>query len=115
MADKKLTSTFTTPESRTGSPVAPNPNGVAQTTIDTKTTTVNPESSVLNPVNPDGSDAPEIKHAVLPANTTAPGTTAPGTTAPSPAPGTTAPGATPATPGTPVSPSSPGTTSPPSR
>lgn len=69
MADKKTLSTFT-PGTMAGSPVAPNPTGVPQTTIDTDTTTINPNSSILNPVKPDGSPAPdEVKRAVVPDST----------------------------------------------
>jgi len=46
-----------------GSPVAP-ATGAPQTTIDTKTTTILPNTSILNPVEPDGQPAPEhIKRA----------------------------------------------------
>jgi hypothetical protein len=49
---------------RLGSTVAPAKEGVVQTTIDTDTTTIHPEASILNPVKPDGSEAP-LKQAVV--------------------------------------------------
>ena len=48
-----------------GSPVAPNPEGQVQTTIDSSTTTLHPDASILNPVMPDGSEnPPEVKRAI---------------------------------------------------
>lgn len=45
-----------------GGVVAPNPGNVQQTTIDSSTTTIHPDASILNPIEPTGeASPPEIK------------------------------------------------------